>query len=53
MVPDSEGSSETPPQMLRSLPDMYETCTFVLFGVDLARFQEASTKNERRCTMEE
>jgi len=53
MVPDSEGSSETPPRKFRSLSDIYETCSFGLFGADPASFQEASTKMEWRCAMEE
>lgn len=53
MVPDSEDSDETPPQKFRSLSDIYETCTFALFGADPASFKEASTKMEWRCAMEE
>lgn len=51
MVLDLEGSSWNPPQNFSLLSNIYEICTFALFGVDSSSFQEASTKMEWRCAV--
>lgn len=41
MVLEIEGSSWNPLQKLSLLSNIYDTCTFALFGADSSSFQEA------------
>ena len=46
IAPDSEESEETPPCKVRSFVEIYETCTFALFGANPTCFKEALVKKD-------